>query len=400
MFQTIANAGLTATLILLLRFYPSPEPKVFRGQGSMQELAGQVAADGHKSVLLVTTNGFVKRKTIEPILEALREHGIRVEIYSDIPPNPTLDLVERGSALCHERNCEAIYAFGGGSVLDAAKGIAAQVGNEVPARQLIGIFKLRKKAHPLYMVPSTSGSGSEVSNVAVLSDPDTHQKLFLFDHKSVPLAVALDPLATATLPPGITAATGMDAMTHAIESYISRIADQKSAELASSAIRAIFEHLPSAYREGDNLWARESMANAAYEAGEAFTRAGLGFVHAISHQITAFYGVPHGVANAVILPHVLEVSKSKAAPALAQLAKENGLEKPGMDNDQLADLFIEKIRQLSAELELPTGFPEMKDTDFPTIAKNAIKEATFNFPVPKMLTSSECQAILARLKQG
>ena len=400
MFKKITNSGVTTALKLLLRFRPSPEPKVFRGAGSMQDLARHIATGGLDAVLLITTGSFVKRKALDPIVEVFRSRNIRVEVFDDVPPNPSLEVVERGAELCRRKKCGAIYAYGGGSVIDAAKGIAAQVGNEVPARELIGLFKLKRKALPLYVVPSTAGSGSEVSNAAVLSDPETHQKLFLFDHKVVPLAIALDPKATVTLPPAITAATGMDAMTHAVESYLSRIPDGKSEEMAVSAVKGIFQSLPAAYKEGSDLAAREAMAKAAYEAGVAFTRSGLGFVHAISHQITAFYGVPHGVANAVILPHVLQFSKPKAAPALARLARAAGLADPGKGDGHLADLFIEQIRRLSAELDLPTGFPEMKEEDFGAIARNAIKEATFNFPVPKMMKPADCRAILARLKEG
>lgn len=366
----------------------------------MQKLAGYASSTDIEAVLLITTEGVVKRKGIEPIIEVFRSKNIRVELLSDIPPNPTLDVVERGGKLCQDKECGAIYAYGGGSVIDAAKGIAAQVGNNVPARKLIGLFKLRRKALPLYVVPSTAGSGSEVTNAAVLSDPETHQKGFLFDHKVVPLAIALDPYATATLPPALTAATGMDAMTHAIESYISKISDKKSEALAVSAIRSIFQNLPKAHKRGNDLEAREAMANASYEAGVAFTRSGLGFVHAISHQITAFYEVPHGVANAVILPYVLQFSMPKTAPDLATLARVIGIADTGEGDEHMAGLFIEQVRKLSSELALPTGFPKMKEQDFGTIARNAIKEATFNFPVPKMMNAADCQVILKGLKEG
>ncbi len=400
MKNQITNYGLTFALKSLLRFYPIPEPRVFRGAGSIQELARHVATDSLESVLLITSKYFVAEKKIDPIIEVFRNKDIHVEIFSDVPPNPSLDVVERGAELCRSKNCGAIYAFGGGSVIDAAKGIAAQVGSNAPARKLIGLFKVKGKALPLFVVPTTSGSGSEVTNAAVLSDPETHQKLFLFDHKIVPLAIALDPNATLTLPPKFTAATGMDALTHAIESYISKISDKRSEELAESAISTIFEYLPKAYNEGQDLHAREKMAVASYEAGIAFSRSGLGFVHAISHQITAFYGIPHGAANAVILPYVLRASISKAAPALAKLARTVGILDEGKRDEDLADLFIEKVRTLSMQLELPAAFPEMDEKDFETIAGNAVKEASFNFPVPKMLHPEDCIEILRMLKAG
>ena len=397
MIKHLVNAGLTLSLKSLLRFYPSPEPQVFRGAGAMEELARHAALEGDLEAILLITS---KRFDVAAIVDVFEASGVRVETFTDVPPNPSLEVVEQGADLCRATNCGAIYAYGGGSILDAAKGIAAQVGNQVPARKLIGLFKMRCKALPLFAVPSTSGSGSEVSNAAVLSDPQSHQKQFLFDHKVVPLAIALDPRATVTLPPGMTAATGMDALTHAVESYVSRVSDERSERLAVSAVSAIFASLPEAYRAGGDLAARQRMAVAAYEAGVAFTRSGLGFVHAISHQLTAFYGIPHGVANAVLLSHVLAASKSKAAPALAKLARSVGIADEGRGDHHLADRFIGEVRDLSAELDLPRAFPEMDPGDFTTIAENAIKEATWNFPVPTMLSPRQCREILGAVRDG
>jgi len=400
MINKIINTGLTLSLKSLLRFYPAPEPLVFQGTGSMEDLITHMKRMDLESVLLITTHSFVKNRRIDSVLKAFANARIRVEIFTGVPPNPSLDDVEKGSALCREKHCGAIYAMGGGSVIDAAKAMAAQVGNHVPAKKLMGLFKVRRKALPLYVVPTTSGSGSEVTNAAVISDPVTHQKGFLFDHKVVPLAIALDPIASRSLPPSMTAATGMDALTHAIESYVSKISDEKAERMAISAISTIFEILPNVYTDGHDLSAREKMAVASYEAGIAFTRSGLGFVHAISHQLTAFYQIPHGVANAVILPHVLQISKPKITPALARLARVIGVGAADQDDDSLADMFIAAIEGLSAKLGLPNGFPEIREADMERIATNAIKEATFNFPVPMMLKPSDCKAILLRLKKN
>lgn len=396
----IINFVITVTLGLLLRFNPPPEPRVYKGEGSIKKLALHVAAGELKSVFMITTEGMIRRRKIEPIIEVFTEKGIRVEVFTDVPPNPPLDVVEKATALCLEYDCGAVFAHGGGSVIDAAKGIAAQAGNGVPIKKLIGLFKLKRKALPLYIVPSTAGSGSEVSNTAVLSDSETHQKLFLLDNKVVPLAVALDPIATVGLPKSMTAATGMDAMTHAIESYISKVPDKKSEELSASAIASIIKHLPKAYEQGENLKARLEMATAAYDAGVAFTRSGLGLVHAISHQLTAYYGIPHGVANAVILPYVLRYSTPIVVCQLANLARTVGIGNASYSDNELADCFIERIRELSKTLELPTGFPEIKEEDFDSIAALAIKQATYSFPIPKMMSFNDCKAILSLLKEG
>jgi alcohol dehydrogenase len=399
-FSTITNIFITAALRLLLMLKPPPEPRVFKGEGSTEKLARHVADEEFKSVLIVTSEGMVRRGRVEPIIKLFGERGIRVEVFTDVPPDPPLDVIEEATTRCLENDCEAVFAYGGGSVIDAAKGIAAQAGNGVPIKKLIGAFKLKSDALPLYAVPSTAGSGSEVSNVAVLSSPKSRRKLFLLDNKVVPLAVALDPIATVDLPKAMTAATGMDALTHAVESYISTISDKKSEELSLASIAAIFNQLPRAFEQGEDLEARTAMAAAAYDAGVAFTRSGLGYVHAVSHQLTAYYGIPHGVANGVILPYVLRFSKPGVAAKLANLARAVGMGGATDDDNALADGFIERVRELSNALELPAGFPEIEDKDMDDIAAGAIKQATSSFPVPKMMSLQDCKAILSLLKEG
>jgi alcohol dehydrogenase class IV len=279
--------------------------------------------------------------------------------------------------------------------MDAAKVIAAMATNRVPLEKLEGPMKVRKLPAPFFAIPTTAGTGSEVTLAAVLSDPDTHAKKFFIDPKLLPLMTALDPSLMTGLPPHITAATGMDALTHAVESFLSRTSNEKTEVYARTSIRLVFDHLHSAYSEGHVIESRKAMALASYYGGLAFTRTSVGYVHAIAHTFGAFYGTPHGLANAIALPHVLEFSKDTARGRLAAMAELIGLE--GGSEAERADRFIAAVRDLMAKLDISEKLDALRAEDIPSIARQALGEAHLNYPVPRYMSQSQCEALLQQI---
>jgi alcohol dehydrogenase class IV len=253
------------------------------------------------------------------------------------------------------------------------------------------------KLLPMYAVPTTAGTGSEVTIAAVVSDPATTRKFAIMSPRLVPLAAALDGALMTGLPAPITAATGMDALTHAVEAYISRNHTAKTDAEALDATRLIMENLPIAVKDGRNVEARQNMALASFKAGVAFTTAGVGYVHAIAHNFGAYYHVPHGLANAIILPRVLDFSKPECTARLAKLAEVSGLKKGGESDAQLADAFIARVRAMNAEFGIPAQVDKLKADDIPAITKKALFEAHWFYAVPRYMDASECEAFIRQM---
>ncbi len=400
MFDALQNTGFRFVFRLLMTMKPPPEPKVFEGDDASLELARFVADQGVKSVLLITTAGMVQRGTVEPLMRALQAAGATVRIFDAVEPNPRVSTVEAAITRFRADQCDAVLAFGGGSVLDAAKVVALGAANAVPLTKLVGLFKAKRPAVPFYAIPTTAGSGSEITSAALLTDDKTHQKLFIIDHKLVPLAVALDPAPMVTMPAAITAETGADALTHAIEAYVTPINPSALMQTAAGALKQIFEHLPEAFNHGENRTARRHMARASYDAGRAFNGMGLGFVHALSHQLTARYGVPHGRTNAALLPKVLHASRQGIAPALADLAQQLWPQNAPASESRAATFFIERVYELLSALELPTTITEIQEQDLTAIIHAARREAITSYPVAYLLSVEECRSILLEVKNG
>jgi alcohol dehydrogenase class IV len=248
---------------------------------------------------------------------------------------------------------------------------------------------------PLFAIPTTAGTGSEVTLAAVISETQTHTKKFVIDPKILPVMTALDPTLMIGLPPHITAATGMDALTHAVESFIARSSTRQTEAWATAAVRMIFEHLPKAYADGSDLAARKAMALASYYAGLAFTRTSVGYVHAIAHTFGAYYRTPHGRANAIVLSHVLEFSEEPARARLARLAETIGLE--GASDAEKAQGFIEAVRGLMAKVDIPYTLEDLRAEDIGSIATQALGEAHLNYPVPRYMSQDQCEGLLRRM---
>ncbi len=382
------------------RFLPDRVPVTFVGPGASAELCESVAQSGVQKVLLVTDVGLVQTGIVERITQALGDAGVRAVVYDGVEPDPTDAQVDAGHALLQAEGCEAVLAVGGGSPMDAGKVIAAMATNGGQVAKLVGMFKVRQAPLPIYAIPTTAGTGSEVTLAAVVSDAKTHVKGFVVDPKLLPEMAALDPDLMTGLPPHITAATGMDALTHAVESYIARTSNPRTEGFATSAVRMIFENLPKAYTDGTDLGARKAMAIASYYAGIAFTRTSVGYVHAIAHTFGAHYRTPHGRANAIVLPHVLEYSKGVVADRLAALADVIGAGEGAIGNEAKAQAFIDAVRDLMTKVDIPFTLEDLREDDVAAIAKQALAEADFNYPVPRYMAQADAEQLIRAILPG
>jgi len=382
---------------LVTRLLPFPQPTLMVGAGSSARLGESIAGMGHTKILIVTDAVIVKLGLLDALTAALTAGGADHVVFDKITPDAPIPLIEEGLAFFKEQGCDAIVAFGGGSSMDAAKVIAVAANNDKPLRELAGYFKGRRSPVPIYAVPTTAGTGSEVTVAAVVSDPERQQKLVVMDLRVVPRMAALDPELMTGLPPAITAATGVDALTHAVESFIGKWTTPYTEGMSLSAVGMIFENLPVAYENGTNLQAREKMALASTYAGLAFTRANVGYVHAIAHQFGGRYHTPHGLANAIMLPHVLDYSAPAVIPQLAQLAVRARLGDEGEDEHALALKFIDGVRALNARLGIPSTLAALREQDIPALAEAACKEALIGYPVPRYMDQDTCEAIIRKV---
>jgi len=397
MSDSVRAAGMGALMRgagLVTRFIPIPQPTLLVGPGSSGRLGQAIAGFGHSKILIVTDSIISKLGLLQDLTDALSAGGAHYVVFDEITPDAPIPLIEKGIEFYHEHDCDAIVAFGGGSSMDASKVIALAVANPKPLRQLAGYLRGMRSPIKIYAVPTTAGTGSEVTVAAVMSDPESHKKLVVVDPRLVPKMAALDPKLMTGLPPHITAATGIDALTHAIEAFVGNWKTSYSDGMALSAVGLIFENLRVAYRDGKNLPAREKMALASTYAGFAFTRANVGYVHAIAHQFGGRYHTPHGLANAIMLPLVLKYSAPAITDKLAQLAVRARVGSEGEPAEVLAQKFLDAVDQLNRDLGIPTTLEALKEEDIPELAKAACWEAHTGYPVPRYMTRQICEDII------
>ncbi len=378
------------------RLLPAPTPFMLTGPGSAPGLARLIADCGARSVLVVTDKVLVELGVVAPVLNALKEAGLAVTVFSEVEPDPTIDIIMAGLALLRASGATAVLAVGGGSSIDAAKAmIACHASNRSP-QQLDGFFKVRAPVLPFFAVPTTAGSGSEVTIASVVSDPGAGRKFAIVDNKLVPAVIALDPNLMLGLPRPVTAATGMDALTHAIESHLSTLATPATRALSVAAARTILRDLPRACEDGRDIAARQSLAVASCMAGMAFTKVSVGYVHAIAHQLGPLYHLPHGYLNAILLPYVLDFYADGAASRMADLARACGLGAAGEDPRSLALSLIAAIRQLNASIGIPATIEQIADADIPEIVQRALAEAHGTYPVPIYMSAADCTTVVRR----
>lgn len=380
------------------RFLPIPQPTLLIGPGASRRLGQALTGFGHAKLLVVTDAVIVELGLLQGLTQALEAGGTAWALFDEITPDAPIPLIERGLARFQEEGCDALVAVGGGSAMDAAKAIAIASANPAKdLRSLAGYFKGLSNPPPVYAVPTTAGTGSEVTVAAVIADPQRRSKLVIVDTRLVPKMAALDPELMTGLPPAITAATGMDALTHAVEAFLGHWATPATDGLALAAVGLIFENLPRAYRDGRDLEVRERMALASTYAGMAFTRANVGYVHAIAHQFGGRYHTPHGLANAIVLPQVLRFLAPEVTERLAALAVRARLGTADDNARTLADRFLEAVDSLERELGIPTHLAALREKDIPALAEAALHEAHTGYPVPRYMTRSECEALIRRL---
>lgn len=372
-------------------------PKTFEGADSSLKLVQFIAAQGHKNILVVTDAVLIKLGVLNKIFDELKRLGVNYHIYDGVEPNPTVAQIEAGYDICDKHDCKAILAVGGGSPIDAAKMIGARAKNKKPIVKMTGLFRVYRGMLPLYAVPTTAGTGSECTIAAVVTDPVQRKKLAAMDLQLMPTAAALDGALMTGLPAHITAATGMDALTHAVEAFVSRNAFGRTDEKAIEATKLIMKHLDTAVADGSNVEARQQMARASHLAGIAFTQAGVGYVHAIAHKFGALYHTPHGLANAIVMPHVLDYSVDNCAERLAILAKACNIGLAGGTDRQLADAFIQRIRDMNSKFGIPTQLDKLKAADITEIAQSALAEARFTYAVPRYMDMPTAEGVIRKM---
>lgn len=387
-----------AALKVIIKVLPVSQPLIFMGEGSALRLCNSIADQGYRRVIIVTDDVLNRLGVITPLAKVLHDRSVTTALYDGVKPDPSFEVVEAGLRACQSANADAILVVGGGSAIDAGKVIALAATTDKSPRQLVGVLKGRRPALPLFVVPSTSGTGSEASIGAVISDSITHEKSLVVDPAVIPLAAALDPCITAGMPASVTAETGIDALTHALEGWMSEFASPHSDRLNGAAIRLILDNLERACAEPSNLAAREAMALASHYAGICLNTSAIGYVHAIAHQLGACYAVPHGRANAMVLPHVLEFNLPASRPRLAKLARSLSLAAARSNDTIAAEALLRRIHELLRALPLKGSGSLLQTSDYEHIARKALAEAHGMYPVPRYMNMDDIFRILEAIR--
>jgi alcohol dehydrogenase len=363
------------------------------GQDGVDEAIKDINAFGFKRALIVTDKPLVKIGLVEKVASKLTANGVTVFIFDGVQPNPTMRNVEAGLAILKANECDFIISLGGGSPHDCAKGIALVATNGGSIKDYEGVDVSTKAQLPLVAINTTAGTASEMTRFCIITDESRHIKMAIVDKNTTPILSVNDPELMLEKPAQLTAATGMDALTHAVEAYVSIAANPITDACAIKAIELIQANLINAVKNGKDIQAREQMAYAQFLAGMAFNNASLGYVHAMAHQLGGFYDLPHGVCNALLLPHVQEYNAQVAAPRLKDVAKAMGVDVAKMTDEQGAKAAIDAIKTLAIAVDIPKNLTLLgvKAADIPTLADNALKDAC-GFTNPKQATHAEiCQ---------
>ncbi|EIZ1172410.1 L-threonine dehydrogenase [Vibrio vulnificus] len=364
------------------------------GAGCLKDAADSIKAQGFTKGLIVTDKILNQIGVVKQVQDLLSERGVSAVVFDGTQPNPTISNVNAGLELLKQNDCDFVISLGGGSPHDCAKGIALVASNGGAIADYEGVDKSAKPMLPLISINTTAGTASEMTRFCIITDEARHIKMAIVDKHTTPLISVNDPELMLAKPASLTAATGMDALTHAVEAYVSIAATPITDAVAIKAIELIQAHLRTAVAHGEDIEAREQMAYAQFMAGMAFNNASLGYVHAMAHQLGGFYDLPHGVCNAILLPHVQRYNAQVCPERLRDVAKAMGVNVEGMSAEQGADAAIEAIVQLAKDVGIPTGIRELgaKLEDIPTLADNALKDAC-GFTNPKQATHEEISAI-------
>ncbi len=372
---------------LAIPLMPYRKPQIL---SSVADCADELERLGVTSVLLVT-DSFLRSSGATAFLEqTLADRGIACHVYDGTRPNPTVQNVQESTERYHAGGCQALVAFGGGSSMDCAKATGACV--VYPGRKLSkmkGLLRVLRQLPPLVAIPTTAGTGSETTVTAVITDPDRKHKYTMNNFTMIPRYAVLDASVTYSLPPQLTATTGMDALTHAVEAFVGGSTTKETRQLALEATALIFANIKAAYDDGSNHAAREAMLQAAYKAGVAFTKSYVGYVHAVAHSLGGQYNVPHGLANSVLLPVVLERYGATVHRKLRHLALAAGVCRESDSAETAAKKFIRAIRELNKAMGIPEKFDVIREVDIPQMACHADREANPLYPVPVLMDDRE-----------
>ncbi len=390
-FQKIYCRTFQFCFKVALPFLPYREPAILN---NFEEAAELLKRKDNRKILIVTDPGIVSCGLLDGLTTALTHAGIQYTIFSDTVANPTIQNVEDARQCYLDNHCSAIIAIGGGSSIDCAKVTAARIAKpkqSVP--KMKGLLKIHKKLPLLIAIPTTAGTGSETTLAAVITDSSTHHKYPINDFSLIPPYAVLDYHVTLGLPAQLTATTGMDALTHAVEAYIGNSTTRHTRKMAEEAFSLIYTYLKRAYDNGQDTEAREKMLRASYCAGIAFTQSYVGYVHGIAHSLGGQYGVPHGLANAVILPHVLNKYGSSCYKKLSKLSKNCDIANKE-DSTELAALkFISWIKEMNRYMNIPKYIDGINESHIPSMADKAAKESNPLYPVPKLMNSKELETM-------
>lgn len=389
MFQAIFNIG--------ARLMHWRRPILVTGPGSIASIPSLLRESGVKKTLVIT-DPVICDLLLPNILKVLGDTGMPYVTFTQVEANPSVTTVNAIRQLYADQGCSGFVAVGGGSTLDAAKGAGALIvkpGSTL--NKMAGLLKVGKTLPPLVAVPTTAGTGSETTIAALITDRETHHKYAIMDLHLVPKYAVLDPELTYGLPPHITATTGMDALTHAVEAYLCWTYNTKeSIRMAEEAVVGIFKYLELAYNDGKNANAREEMLIASHKSGFAFTRAGVGNAHAIAHTLSGLYNTPHGLANAVILPIVLEDYGPAVHKKLAKLSVLAGIRTDGTVWEQ-SQAFIAEVRAMNKRMNIPTGFNDIQEKNIEQMITWALAEANPIYPVPVIYNRERCRKVIHRI---
>lgn len=378
---------------------PWPAPKVMQGPGSVRNLPLSLKKMNLKKPLIVTGKTVRGSGLLNGMLETMESIGIPGVIFDGVKPNPTNREVEAGVSAFRENRCDCLIAFGGGSPMDCAKAIGARIarpGKTVP--ELQGMFRVLRPTPVIFAVPTTAGTGSETTIAAVITDTAANHKAAIMDLSLMPKFAVLDPELTVGLPPRTTAETGMDALCHAVEAYTNDAYNSRmEKELARRAVKLIFDNLQKVYENGTDLEARQKMQQAAFCAGRAFTRGCVGYVHAVGHPLSSLYGIPHGRAMGILLPHVMRAYGAAAHKRLAELSDVCGLTKEEAGIPEKAEAFIQWIEELKARMDIPERPDMIRREDVEQIAEWAEKEGNPLYPVPVIWSREEFAGFIRTL---
>ncbi|MDE6598235.1 MAG: iron-containing alcohol dehydrogenase [Clostridia bacterium] len=375
---------------------PYRQSKILQSANEAAEVIKQLNV---KKVFIATDAGVVKCGLTEDFKKALTENEIEYVVYDKTMPNPTIDSVEEARTMYIENGCQTIAAIGGGSAMDLAKACGARIVRpKKSVKQMGGLLHVGKKLPPLFAFPTTAGTGSETTIAAVITDSKTHRKFAINDFPLIPKYAVLDYKLTLGLPKAMTAYTGMDALTHAVEAYIGRSTTRDTRAKAVEAVKLIIDNLKVCYDDPTNAEARKNMLFASHYAGIAFTKSYVGYVHAVAHSLSGRYGLGHGLTNAVLLPVVLEVYGKKVYKKLARLARASSVAELTDNNEVAAKKFIARIYEMNEYMNIPKGFEEIKDEDIPLMAKYADMEGNPLYPVPKLMNKKQLSKIYYMVK--